>query len=228
MGSKCNARQKCGLAFTVAMVFVVPSGSGVLSRAFVLSAGQSSTIILVSCKACPAYSFTPYEKNMHPDTFYLKTFAEEIAKTAPENHTAELHRRLETEAEKLEKSIVQSLLNIDNATQRDTFYFNTLTRLVNISDILFNVNHALSADVSVVMNLIENVRQTYPMNCGQTSNSAKHSSSCRSPFLQRLVINTGAKWNDSRSTLNLSPLQLSLSSGFIWPTINSFGAISPG
>lgn len=99
---------------------------------------------------------------MHPDTYYLKTFAEEIAKTTTGNFTSELNHRLEAEADKLEKSIAISLLSIENATQRDTFYFNTITHIVRICDILFNINQSINPSVTIVLNLLENVRQILP------------------------------------------------------------------
>ena len=99
---------------------------------------------------------------MHPDTHYLKTIAEEIAANPGQADPAKPNHHLERAALELEKAIIQSLQSIENFTQRDTYHFNTLSRLVNICDALFNIHGKVTPDVMVIMELMENVRQILP------------------------------------------------------------------
>ena len=99
---------------------------------------------------------------MHPDTQYLKTIAEEIAANPGQADPAKPNHHLERAALELEKAIIQSLQSIENFTQRDTYHFNTLSRLVNICDALFNIHGKVTPDVMVIMELMENVRQILP------------------------------------------------------------------
>jgi len=110
---------------------------------------------------------------MHPDTLYLKTIAEEIAANPAQGDPTKPNHHLERAALELEKSIIQSLQSIENFTQRDTFHFNTLSRLVNICDTLFSIHGKIAPDVIVIMELLQNVRQILPTEIRATLKLAK-------------------------------------------------------
>ena len=101
---------------------------------------------------------------MHPDTDYLKTIAEEIAANYANSaqQVSKPNHHLKIEAKRLEKTIVQSLIAIENFTQRDTFHFNTLSKLVNICDILFDISQTVTEDVTVILELLSGVREIVP------------------------------------------------------------------
>src|SRR5579871_4052198 len=98
--------------------------------------------------------------NMSTETDYLKSIAEEIAAT--KNQTEKPNHHLTNEARRLEKAIIQNLNTIENFTQRDTFHFNTLSKLVHICDILFDNAGGVSPDVRVLIDLMTNVRRILP------------------------------------------------------------------
>lgn len=110
---------------------------------------------------------------MHPDTHYLKTIAEEIAANPGQGDTVKPNHHLERAALELEKAIVQSLQSIENFTQRDTYHFNTLSRLVNICDTLYNIHGRITPDVVAIMELLQNVRQILPSEIRATLKLAK-------------------------------------------------------
>jgi hypothetical protein len=97
---------------------------------------------------------------MNTDTEYLKSIAEEIA--ASKTNTDKPNHHLANEAKRLEKDIIQNLNSIENFTQRDTFLFNTLSKLVNISDLLFTAAGSVNPDVMILMDLMAAVRQITP------------------------------------------------------------------
>ncbi|MBS1529272.1 MAG: hypothetical protein JSU01_03100 [Bacteroidetes bacterium] len=100
---------------------------------------------------------------MNTDTNYLKTIAEEIAaNTTPNLSGNKPNHHLEREALRLEEAIIQNLHIISNFTQRDTFHFNTLSKLVNICDILFEASNSVDADVTVLINLLAHVKEILP------------------------------------------------------------------
>src|ERR1700761_6550473 len=98
---------------------------------------------------------------MNTDTEYLKSIAEEIVADPGHNDSANKkpNHHLVVEAGRLEKAITHNLNSIENFTQRDTFHFNTLSRLVNICDILYDNAGGVSADVMVLLDLMSAVRQ---------------------------------------------------------------------
>src|SRR6201999_2547264 len=100
---------------------------------------------------------------MHTETDYLKMLAAEIAAKS-KTETAELvpDKLLFAEAERVRKNITQHLLQIDNFPQREIFYFNTLTKLVDISDILFDAAGAVNPDVMVLINLLAEIKKVVP------------------------------------------------------------------
>ncbi len=101
---------------------------------------------------------------MNTDTEYLKSIAEEIVASPGHNHSAnnKANHHLVVEAGRLEKAIIHNLNSIENFTQRDTFHFNTLSRLVNICDILYDDAGGVSPDVTVLLDLMSAVRQVVP------------------------------------------------------------------
>ncbi|MFS2185610.1 hypothetical protein ACCC92_02990 [Mucilaginibacter sp. Mucisp84] len=101
---------------------------------------------------------------MNTDTEYLKSIAEEIVASPGHNDSAnkKANHHLVVEAGRLEKAITHNLNSIENFTQRDTFHFNTLSRLVNICDILYDNAGGVSADVMVLLDLMSAVRQVVP------------------------------------------------------------------
>lgn len=100
---------------------------------------------------------------LNNETEYLKTIAEEIAAGAEKHHsTAIADHHLAIEAGRLEKSITHHLGGIENFTQRDTFYFNTLGKLVNICDILFDSYHSVTPNVMVLLDLMNTIRGVLP------------------------------------------------------------------
>jgi hypothetical protein len=101
----------------------------------------------------------PY-KNMNTETEYLKSIAEEIA--ANKTGTNKPNHHLLTEAKRLEKDITHHLTSIENFTQRDTFHFNSLSKLVNICDILFDINETITPDVNIIIDLLTVVKQVIP------------------------------------------------------------------
>src|ERR1700761_7367278 len=100
---------------------------------------------------------------MITETDYLKSISEEIAlnysisKKAPK---ADHH--LLNEAKRCEKSIIHNLTILENPTQRDTLLFNTLHKLVNICDILFDIDQSVTPDVTTILELLSTVRQVVP------------------------------------------------------------------
>jgi hypothetical protein len=100
---------------------------------------------------------------MDTDTEYLKKIAEEIvALTQPSEGDKTPNHHLEKEAKRLEKAIIHSLYQIENDTQRDTFHFNTIRKLVNICDILFAETSTITPNVQVLLDLLTNVKAILP------------------------------------------------------------------
>jgi hypothetical protein len=100
---------------------------------------------------------------MTTETQYLKIIAEEIAADTEKHHpAAKADNHLNIEAGRLEKAVTHHLAGIENFTQRDTFYFNTLSKLVNICDILFNVHHSVTPNVMVLLDLMNTIKEVLP------------------------------------------------------------------
>jgi hypothetical protein len=101
---------------------------------------------------------------MNNDTEYLKSIAEEIAANAnrENNNNTSPNHHLVVEAKRLEKAITCNLGAIDNFVQRDTFHFDTLSKLVDICDTLFAITTTASPDVMILMDLLTAIRQVIP------------------------------------------------------------------
>jgi hypothetical protein len=98
---------------------------------------------------------------MNTETDYLKSIAEEVAQSSNKEITKPNHH-LQVEAKRLERAIVLSLNTIENFTQRDTFYFNTLNKLVNICDILFEYTGSVNPNVNVLLELLTSIKEVVP------------------------------------------------------------------
>jgi hypothetical protein len=100
---------------------------------------------------------------MHTDTEYLNNLAEEIA-AASKNAViqASADHRLVLEAKRLEKAITLHLRTIDNFTQRDTFHFDILSKLVTVCDTLFLITNDINPNARVLVDLLTAIRQVLP------------------------------------------------------------------
>ncbi|MES2063589.1 MAG: hypothetical protein V4456_16800 [Bacteroidota bacterium] len=98
---------------------------------------------------------------MNTDTDYLKSIAEEITQS-PKKRSSKPDHHLQVETKRLEKAIIHHLNAIENFTQRDTFYFNTLNKLVNVCDILFEFHKDISPDVEVLLQLLSAIKEIVP------------------------------------------------------------------
>jgi len=101
---------------------------------------------------------------MNTETDYLQSIAEKIVadKNDDNQNTNNANHHLLAEAKRLEKAIIYKLTTIENFTQRDTFLFNTLSKLVNISDRLYDTTNSVNPNVLVLRNLITAIRQVIP------------------------------------------------------------------
>ena len=101
---------------------------------------------------------------MHPETEFLRSIAEEIAaRQLPDSiNEPQADHRLLVEARRLEKAITTTLRSIDSFTQRDTYHNDTLGKLVEICDLLFEAHHRISPDSKVLLELLTAIRQILP------------------------------------------------------------------
>jgi hypothetical protein len=100
---------------------------------------------------------------MPNETDYLKNIAEEIAagdKTRLQTDAPDKH--LAIEADRLEKVITANLHAITNYTQRETYYFDTLLKLVLICDTLYEVTQTINPNVHMLLRLLNSVRKIIP------------------------------------------------------------------
>jgi hypothetical protein len=101
---------------------------------------------------------------MHTETEVLKSIAEDIAaRQNPDNiNEPKADHRLLYEANRLEKAITQELRTIDKYTQRDTFRNDTISKLVDICDLLYKVHHRVSPDTKVLLDLLNAIKKLLP------------------------------------------------------------------
>lgn len=101
---------------------------------------------------------------MNNETDYLKIIAEEIAARAKATDAprTEPDIHLVKEVKRLEKEIIQSLMAIENFTQRDTYHFNTLSKLVNICDLLYETTGSVNPNALVILDLLDGIRYVIP------------------------------------------------------------------
>ena len=100
---------------------------------------------------------------MHTETEYLKTISKEIA--AAKNNSQfkkTADHRLILEANRLEKAITQHLHSIDNFIQRDTFYFDTLSKLIAVCNTLFAVTNDINPNAQVILDLLTEIKRVVP------------------------------------------------------------------
>jgi hypothetical protein len=107
--------------------------------------------------------FIPLENIMHIETQYLEKIADEIAANAGQTkNSPNADHHLVNEAMRLEKQIRESLLAFDDFVQRDSFHFDTLSKLVEICDTLFNIDGQVNANVKVILGLLTAVKKIIP------------------------------------------------------------------
>jgi len=142
---------------------------------------------------------------MHPETEYLRSIAEEIAaRQLPETiNEPQADHRLLLEARRLEKAITVTLRSIANFTQRDTYHNDTLGKLVDICDLLFEAHHRVSPDTRVLLDLLAAIRQILP---GEISPMLRMSKAF--VFTQKELIKT--EWEGYEKTLNAHEIDLKL------------------
>lgn len=101
---------------------------------------------------------------MHTETEVLKSIAEDIAsKQHPDLiNEPKADHRLVLEANRLEKAIVLALRTFDNHTQRDTFRNDTIGKLVDICDLLYEVHQKVSPDSKVLLDLLTAIKKVLP------------------------------------------------------------------
>lgn len=100
---------------------------------------------------------------MHTETEYLKILAVEIAaKPVHESSASHPDKHLAAEADRVQKIIISHLLSLDNFPQRESFYFNTLTNLVDICDTLYDITNDVTSDVKVLLQLLNAVKKVLP------------------------------------------------------------------
>jgi len=101
---------------------------------------------------------------MNTETDALKAIAEEIAARAKNANevTTKPDSYLLTEAKRLEKDITNTLTAIENFTQRDTYHFNTLSKLVKICDLLYDITASVNPNAMVVIELLSAIGEVIP------------------------------------------------------------------
>jgi hypothetical protein len=100
---------------------------------------------------------------MNTETDYLKKIAAEIAANKDQQkYITEPDHHLDNEAKRLEKEIRDCLITYENFTQRDTFHFDMLSKLVDICDILFDINGKTDPNVMVLITLLSAIKQIIP------------------------------------------------------------------
>src|ERR1700744_1668954 len=101
---------------------------------------------------------------MHTETDLLKSIAEDIATRQNPDliNEPKADHRLVLEANRLEKAIVQALRTIDNNIQRDTFRNDTIGKLIDICDLLFDIHHRISPDTKVLLDMLTAIKKVLP------------------------------------------------------------------
>lgn len=101
---------------------------------------------------------------MDTGTDYLKCIAVEISERQNLDFINEpkADHRLLVESNRLEKAVTAELRAIDNFTRRDTFHNDTLGKLVDICDLLYEPHHRINADVKVILELLSAIRKVLP------------------------------------------------------------------
>ena len=101
---------------------------------------------------------------MHTETEVLKSIAEDIAsRQNPDTiNEPKADHRLLYEANRLEKAIVKEMRTIENVTHRDTFRNDTIGKLVEICDLLYDVHQKVSPDTKVLLDLLTAIKKVLP------------------------------------------------------------------
>jgi hypothetical protein len=101
---------------------------------------------------------------MNTVTDALKSIAEDIAARANE-HNNEIRKAdhyLVTESKRVEKEITDNLTRIDNITQRDTYHFIMMSKLVKICDLLYDVTDSVNPNAELLIDLLFVLGQVIP------------------------------------------------------------------
>jgi len=96
------------------------------------------------------------------ETAYLKSIAKEIAERNHQEEYSTPDKHLYSQAAIVQKIITNHLLSLDTYTLRESFYYNSLTRLVEICDILFDIGSKITPDVQVLLDLLTEVKKVIP------------------------------------------------------------------
>jgi len=131
---------------------------------------------------------------MNTETDYLRSIAEEIAAKKYEKALTDPDKHLLTEAKRLEHDITVRLHGIDNFTQRETFYFDILNKLIAICDTLFEISGNINPNVSVLLNLLDAVRRIVPSEISPKLQLPK-----AFVYLQQQIL--ASRWNEQEQTL---------------------------
>ena len=125
---------------------------------------------------------------MNTETNYLRTMAEEIAATKNAKEQTKPDKHLLTEAKRLEHTITERIHAIDNFTQRETFFYDSLTKIVDICDILFDIDSVINPDVQVLLNLLETIRRIIPSEVSPKQQLPKAFTYLQKPILEALWL----------------------------------------
>lgn len=100
---------------------------------------------------------------MYTETDYIKILAAKIAATIRQNEFTDTpDEHLQAEVIRLHHALRKQLLSLDNFTQRESFYFNTLMSLVDACDLLYGPVKKITANVKLVMDLLAEIKKVLP------------------------------------------------------------------
>lgn len=99
---------------------------------------------------------------MHTETDYLKNIADEIALKGKGTRQNTPDKHLLIEARRVENAVTAHLYSLDNYTRRETYYFDTLFKLVLICDTLYEVSQTVTPNVRTLLNLLNTIRKIIP------------------------------------------------------------------
>jgi len=99
---------------------------------------------------------------MHTESDYLRSIAEEIVATKNERDLHYQDKHLFIETKRLENIITANLYASDNYTRRETYFYDSLAKLVEICDMLFDIDSGMNPNVQVLLNLLDSIRRVIP------------------------------------------------------------------
>lgn len=131
---------------------------------------------------------------MNTETYYLSSIADEIATTKNTPNPTVPDKHLQIEAKRLEHDITVRLHAIDNFTQRETFYYDILMKIIHICDTLFDITGDINADVQILLNLLGGIRRVVPSEISPKLDLAKAFIYLQKPILEK-------SWNEHQQIL---------------------------